>query len=109
MMTNPNEIRCRDCHALLGEIRDGALVRPADPHAEMVPVDDLGKLIREGLVMSPVVNGIVACRTCGLRHKVSRRGLFDHVSVTADFREPFTTKRRAQIEASKRTNRKDHR
>jgi len=102
MMTNPNEIRCRDCHALLGEIRDGALVRPADPHAEMVPVDDLGKLIREGLVMSPVVNGIVACRTCGLRHKVSRRGLFDRVSVTADFRETFTTQRRNAMEASKR-------
>jgi len=98
---NTNAIRCRDCGALIGEIRDGALVRSVDPRATMVPVDDLGKLIADCIVMSPVVTGRVACRTCGLMHQVTRHGNeLGEVTVTAEFREPFNVKRRGEIEAS---------
>ncbi|HUW33065.1 MAG TPA: hypothetical protein VM223_15765 [Planctomycetota bacterium] len=98
---NTKEIHCRDCHALIGEIRDGALVRPMDAKAEHVNVGDLARLVSDGYVMSPVVNGHVACRTCGLLHQVSRRGEFGELTVTAEFREPFTAKRRAEMERSR--------
>jgi len=98
---NTNEIRCRDCGALIGDIRDGALVRPALATATHVPAGDLDELICGGWVMSPVVTGRVACRTCGLMHHVTRHGNeLGEVTVTAEFREPFNVKRRGEIEAS---------
>jgi len=103
---NPNEIHCHDCGALIGEIRDGALVRPMDTKADHVPTGEFKELVKDGWVMSPVVSGKVACRHCGLLHQVSRSGNeLGTVTVQPGYRVPFTTKRRAEIEASRRRRR----
>jgi len=99
-MNDGREIHCRDCGALIGEIRDGALLRPVGAKALHVAPGDLAKLVSDGWVMSPVVSGQVACRTCGLLHHVSRRGEFGELTVTGEYREPFNVKRRGEIEAS---------
>ena len=103
---NPNEIHCHDCGGLIGEIRDGALVRPADPKAKHVPEGSLPMLLVGGYILSPVVNGKATCRHCGLLHQVSRSGNeLGTVTVQPGYRVPFTTKRRAEIEASRRRRR----
>jgi len=68
---NTNEIHCRDCGTLLGEMRDGALSRPAG---------------------AALVAGTIPCPKCHRRYTLARGG-----ELTAEPIVDFTARRRAEM------------